>query len=61
MVIGRADERDTPNDAKGALRHRMAVEGSLAETIWAAVMIPHRKAGHMIALVPATDFCTIRP
>ena len=31
------------------------VEGSLAETIWAAVMTPHRKAGHMIALVPGTN------
>jgi len=49
MVIGRSDERNTPDDAKGALRHRMAVEGSFAETIWAAVMTPHRKAGHMIA------------
>jgi len=29
----------------------MIVEGSLAETIWAPVMTPHRKAGHMIALV----------
>ena len=28
--------------------------GSLAETIWAAVMIPHAKTGHMIALVPDT-------
>ena len=49
MVIGRSDERNTPDDAKGALRHRMAVEGSFAETIWAAVMTPHRKPGHMIA------------
>src|SRR6516162_10933458 len=49
MVIGRSDERNIPDDAKGALRHRMAVEGSFAETIWAAVMTPHRKAGHMIA------------
>ena len=41
MVIGRADERDTPNDAKGALRHRMTVEGSLVETIWTA-LVPQR-------------------
>src|SRR6516165_6685582 len=49
MVIGRSNERNTPDDANGALRHRMAVEGSFAETIWAAVMTPHRKPGHMIA------------
>jgi hypothetical protein len=40
MVIDRANERNTPDDVVGALRHRMAVEGSLAETIWAAVMTP---------------------
>ena len=60
MVIGRTDERNTPghptaHDAADVLR------GSLAQTIWAAVMTPHRKAGHMTALVPTTNFLHIAP
>jgi hypothetical protein len=43
------------------MRYRRRVEGSLAQSIWAAVMIPHRKAGHMTALRPATNFLPNTP
>ena len=50
MVIGRPDERDIP--IYSPAHCDAANVFGLAQTIWAAVMRPHRKAGHMIALVP---------
>ena len=38
MAIGRTDERDTPCHPPAALPCRSRVEGSLADTIWAAVI-----------------------
>src|SRR4029077_1208718 len=56
MAIGRTDERDTPChptahcDAADVLRARSRKPSGPRSSI------PHRKAGHMIALVPAASF-----
>src|SRR4029077_9045456 len=56
MAIGRTDERDTPwhptahCDAADVLRARSRNPSGPRSSI------PHRKAGHMIALVPAASF-----
>src|SRR5450755_5174405 len=55
MAIGRTDERDTPChppahcDAADVLRARSRNPSGPRSSI------PHRKAGHMIALVPAAN------
>ena len=54
MVIGRPDERDIPVYSP-AHCDAENVFGLARGNLWAAVMRPHRKAGHMIALVPVIN------
>src|ERR1700730_17323373 len=61
MAIGRTDERDTPchptahYDTVDVLRARSRNPSGPRSSI------PHRKAGHMIALVPAASFSANTP
>lgn len=53
MVIGRSDERNTPDDARAHCDTAWLLRVRSRKPSGPAVMTPHRKAGHMIAPDPA--------
>ena len=58
MMIGRADERETPLGAQ-AFRCRLRVWGLFAKPIWASGHQAASKAGHMTAVAPLVRSCNL--
>src|SRR5215471_7544161 len=61
MVIGRSDERNTPDDARVHCDAAWLLRVRSRKPSGPAVETPHRKAGHMIAPDPAPTLSPLKP